>query len=136
MRFPAAVVREPAIEAWMAEQPDDLRVLALRWFDVMRSQGPDVRETMHDDQPTACVADAAFGYVDAFTNHVNVGFFRGASLPDPAGLLEGSGRYMRHVKLRPGRVPDAQALTALIGAACADMRERVAAEGGAPTVQG
>ena len=58
-----------------------------------------MRELLHDGHPTACVADAAFAYVNAFTAHVNVGFFRGAELVDPARMLEGTGRYMRHVKL-------------------------------------
>ncbi|MEI9965905.1 MAG: DUF1801 domain-containing protein [Caulobacteraceae bacterium] len=53
---------------------------------------------MHDGHPTACVGDAAFAYVDAFRAHVNVGFFHGAALDDPAGLLEGTGKRMRHVK--------------------------------------
>jgi hypothetical protein len=83
----------------------------------MRQCGSDVREVLHDGQPTACVGDAAFGYVDAFTVHVNVGFFPGAQLEDPAGLLEGTGKYMRHVKLRPGTEVDREALAALIQAA-------------------
>jgi hypothetical protein len=59
---------------------------------------------------------------------VNVGFFCGASLADPAGLLEGSGKRMRHVKLTPGREPNAAALRALIAAAYADIKKRLAAE--------
>jgi hypothetical protein len=34
-------------------------------------------------------------------NGVNVGFFHGATLPDPARLLQGTGKFKRHVKLRP-----------------------------------
>ena len=68
----------------------------------MRRRGADVHELMHDGCPTACVGDAAFGYVNAFREHVNVGFFTGAFLSDPDGLLEGTGKRMRHVKLRPG----------------------------------
>jgi hypothetical protein len=59
---------------------------------------------------------------------VNVGFFRGADLPDPHGMLEGTGKLMRHVKLRPGASVDADGLAALIACACSDMRARVAAE--------
>src|SRR5918999_5004637 len=94
-----------------------LGAIAWRWFEVMRDCGDDVRELLHDGHPTACVADAAFGYVNAFTAHVNVGFFLGAHLADPAGLLEGTGKNMRHVKLRPGIEIDRQALAALIQAA-------------------
>jgi hypothetical protein len=124
MRFPSAVPRDPAIDAWMREHPGELGRIARRWFEVMRACGDDVRELLHDGHPTACVGDAAFGYVNVFTAHVNVGFFRGAELVDPHRLLEGTGKFMRHVKLGPGRVVDAEALRALIEAAYADMKRR------------
>lgn len=123
--FPAAVPRDPAVAAWMKTRSADLGALAERWFAVMRGCGPDVRELLHDGHPTACVTDAAFGYVNVFRAHVNVGFFRGAELSDPDGLLEGTGRFMRHVKLAPGRGVDESALRQLIEAAYADMRRRL-----------
>ncbi len=126
-RLSDPVQRDPGIDAWMRERPADLGRIARRWFEVMREQGDDVREALHDGHPTACVADAAFAYVNAFTAHVNVGFFLGAELRDPARLLEGTGRFMRHVKLRPGCDVDEAALAGLIGAAYLDMRERLAA---------
>jgi hypothetical protein len=91
----------------------------------MRSCGEDVRELMHDGCPTACVDDAAFAYVAAFANHVNIGFFQGASLRDPAELLLGNGKRMRHVKLRWGEPVNETALHALILAAYHDMRQRL-----------
>jgi len=127
MRFPGAVERDPAIERWMRARADALGALAQSWFEVMRGCGPDVRELLHDGHPTACVGDAAFGYVNAFSAHVNVGFFRGAELADPKGLLEGTGKFMRHVKLRPGRDVDAVALTKLIETAYTDMQRRLKA---------
>jgi hypothetical protein len=123
--LPGARKRDSAIDAWMREQPDELASIARRWFDVMRACGDDVRELIHDDQPTACAGDAAFAYVDAFTAHVNVGFFHGAEIDDPEGLLEGTGRFMRHVKLRPGQPVDESALEALIKTAYADMQRRM-----------
>jgi hypothetical protein len=126
LRFPDAVVRDPAIATWMREQPTALRRIAAHWFAALRACGDDVREVLHDDQPTACIGDAAFGYVDAFTAHVNVGFFRGAELADPHGLLEGAGKFMRHVKLRPGQEVDATALQKLIDTAYHDMKRRIA----------
>jgi hypothetical protein len=125
MRFPGAVRRDAAIDAWFDQQPEALAAIARRWFEVMRSCGDDVRELVHDDQPTACVGDAAFAYVDAFTAHVNVGFFRGAEIPDPGHLLEGTGKFMRHVKLRPRSAVDAAALLTLIKTAYTDMQRRV-----------
>ncbi len=125
-RFAKTFVRDPGVEDWFRARPGELGASARHWFDAMRRCGDDVREVLHDNQPTACVADAAFAYVDAFTAHVNVGFFRGAELPDPAGLLEGSGRLMRHVKIRPGQPVDEPALLMLIAEACNDIRARLA----------
>jgi hypothetical protein len=124
-RFLDSVKRDPTIEAWMQEHAGELGGIAQQWFGVMRECGADVRELLHDGHPTACVGDAAFAYVNVFRAHVNVGFFRGAELADPAGLLEGAGRFMRHVKLCPGRDLNTPALKKLIEAAYSDMRERV-----------
>jgi len=123
-QLPGAVKRAPAIEAWLKAHPDELGAIAAQWFQVLRGCGPDVREILHDGHPTACVGDAAFAYVNAFKAHVNVGFFRGAVLPDPDDLLEGTGNRMRHVKLRPGQDFNPVALQKLITAAYIDMRRR------------
>src|SRR5262250_407179 len=125
MQFPTAIVRDPAIDHWMHEHSDALGTIARRWFEVMRGCGADVRELLHDGHPTACVEDAAFGYVNAFRAHVNVGFSFGAALDDPAGLLEGTGKRMRHVKLRPGQHVDDAALSELIAAAYQHIRVRL-----------
>lgn len=126
MRFPEAVRRDPAIETWMREHTGELGAIARHWFEVLRACGDDVRELLHDGHPTACVGEAAFAYVNAFTKHVDVGFFRGAEIADPQGLLEGTGKFMRHVKLRPGHDVDPAALRTLIDTAYRDMRRRVA----------
>src|SRR5262249_50427399 len=106
----------------------ELGAIARTWFQRMRECGRDVREVMHDGCPTACVEDAAFAYVGVFKGHANVGFFHGAELEDPTRLLEGTGKRMRHVKVKPGVVLDSAGLAALIGAAYADMKLRLAAE--------
>jgi hypothetical protein len=125
LRFPSAVRSDPAIDTWLHTRRDDLRTLAVTWFARMRQCGEDVRELMHDGCPTVCVEDAAFGYVGVFMNHVNVGFFFGALLKDPARLLEGTGKRGRHVKLRPGRVFDSAALAQLVDTAYVDIRARL-----------
>jgi len=128
LRFPSSVKRDPAIDVWMHAHSGELGAIAQRWFEVMRDCGQDVRELLHDGHPTACVGDAAFAYVNAFKAHVNVGFFRGAELADPGGLLEGTGKFMRHVKLRSEADVDAATLTKLIKTAYADMKARLTAE--------
>ena len=112
----------------MHEHSGELGVIAQEWFELMRACGDDVRELLHDGHPTACVGDAAFAYVNAFKAHVNVGFFRGTEIADPKGLLEGTGKFMRHVKLSPERVVNAAALTNLIETAYRDMKARLKAE--------
>jgi hypothetical protein len=128
MRFPSSVKRDPAVAVWMRDHSGELGAIAERWFRVMRECGDDVRELLHDGHPTVCVGDAAFAYVNSFKAHVNVGFFRGAEISDPQRLLEGTGRFMRHVKLRPDCDVDAAALTKLIETAYADMKRRLDAE--------
>lgn len=123
----STVERDPAIEAWLDDQTPELDSIARRWFARMRRCGADVREVIHDGCPVACVHDAPFAYVNAFTAHVNVGFFTGAMLQDPTGLLEGTGKRMRHVKLKPDRAVKADALSALIDAAYVDVKARLAA---------
>jgi hypothetical protein len=127
LRFNGAVEHDPAIAVWMKQHAGELGLIARYWFDVLRDCGDDVVELMHDGCPVACVEDAPFGYVNAFTSHVNVGFFQGASLPDPDRLLEGTGKRMRHVKLRPGAAVNSAALDRLIEHAYSDIKARLAA---------
>lgn len=117
--------RDPAVEAWLASQPGELGRITRHWFDVVRRCGNDVQEVLHDGHPTACVGGAAFTYINAFKAHANLGFFHGAELSDPTGLLEGTGRFMRHVKIRPGDAADARALSALISVAYTDLKVRL-----------
>jgi len=125
LRFDGAVERDSAIDAWMNEHAGELGAIALRWFEVMRKCGDEVRELLHDGCPVACLGDTPFGYVNVFTSHVNVGFFQGAVLPDPAHLLQGTGKFMRHVKLTPGTATNTAELNKLIEAAYADIKARV-----------
>ena len=133
LRFNGAVERDPAIDAWMKKHAGELGAIARRWFEVMRKCGDEVRELLHDGCPVACLGDAPFGYVNVFTSHVNVGFFHGASLSDPTRLLQGTGKFMRHVKLRPGTAANAAALSRLIDTAYSDIKVRVE-NGWLPTV--
>ncbi|HEU0074327.1 MAG TPA: DUF1801 domain-containing protein [Dehalococcoidia bacterium] len=129
-RLPGGVERNPVIDAWLGSQAADLGAIVREWFERIRACGDDVRELMHDGYPTACVEDAAFAYAGVFRAHVNVGFFLGAELDDPTGLLEGTGKRMRHVKCRPGADVDAAALRALIDAAYVDIKSRLELERG------
>ena len=125
LRFDGALERDPAIDAWFEQRQGELGALARQWFQAMRNCGDEVRELLHDGCPVACLGDFPFAYVNVFTAHVNVGFYQGAALPDPDRLLQGAGKFMRHVKLRPGTPANADAISRLILAAYSDIKSRV-----------
>jgi hypothetical protein len=127
LRFDGTVERDPAVDAWLKKHGGELGGIAREWFEVMRKCGDEVREILHDGCPVACLGDAPFGYVNVFNSHVNVGFFHGAALMDPARMLQGTGKFMRHVKLRPGTATDAASLRRLIETAYSDIKTRVEA---------
>jgi hypothetical protein len=129
-RLPSAVPRDRQVDAWFDDITDPFRMIVRPWFDQPRACGRDVRELIHDGCPTVCAGDAAFAYVGAYQTHASIGFFHGAALPDPTGLFEGAGKRMRHVKLRPGKDCDNDAIRALIAAAYADIRRRLAVGNG------
>lgn len=122
LRFDEVSAYDPALHSWLARQAGPLGALAQHWFSVIRACGDDVRETWHDGNANACVGDAPFAYIGVYSGHVSIGFFRGATLADPARLLQGTGKRMRHVKLVTGAAMNAAAIEALISAAYADMR--------------
>jgi hypothetical protein len=124
-RLNGAVARDPAIDAWFKKHEGELGTIAHQWFEAMRNCGDEVRELLHDGCPVACLGDAAFAYVNVFKSHANVGFYQGSALPDSAHLLQGSGKFMRHVKLKPEAPTNAAALSNLIEAAYQDIKSRV-----------
>jgi hypothetical protein len=125
LRFNGTTQRDPAVDAWLRERATELGTIAQHWFAIMRACGDEVRELVHDGCPVACLGDVPFAYVNVFTAHVNVGFFQGAGLPDPTHLLQGNGKFMRHVKLKPGTPMNTEALTNLIQTAYADIKHRI-----------
>jgi hypothetical protein len=133
-RLSDAVRDNPSVDAWFSQGDGQMRPLARPWFECIRQCGADVADLLHDGHPTACVGDAAFAYVDAFSAHVNIGFFHGATLADPAGLLQGAGKRMRHVKIRWGEAIDEDAVKALIMTAYRDIQNRLA-QASAPNSQ-
>ncbi len=52
--------------------------------------------------------------------HVNLAFLRGSLPPDPQGVLQGEGRWMRHIQVKSPADLDRQELRAFLQAACAE----------------
>jgi len=66
-----------------------------------------------------------YAYIGVQNSHINLGFYHGATLRDPDGLLEGSGKKLRHVKVLDVAATKTTALAALLRQAIAD-RSRLA----------
>jgi hypothetical protein len=79
------------LEDWQKELVAELRGL-------VREAAPAATESIKWAQPVYG-DNGPFCYIRAFKKHVNFGFWRGVELPDEAGILQGSGDKMRHVKL-------------------------------------
>lgn len=63
-----------------------------------------------------------YAYISVQESYVNLGFFHGASLPDPEGLLEGSGKKLRHIKIRSASDVRRTGVVALLRHAVADRK--------------
>ncbi len=88
----------------LAREP--LRPVMVRLRDLVLEVHPDAYEVVRLGERAASYGCGprkmidGYAYIMAFRSWVNLGFFRGTSLPDPEGLLEGTGVRLRHVKVR------------------------------------
>lgn len=116
------------VEPWLEQKPEQLRPIARKWITAIKACGPDVQEVFHDGCPVACINSAPFVYVNVFKVHVNLGFFYGADLPDELNLLEGAGKRMRHIKLKPGNTLNENTIRTLIHSAYKDIKDKLLVE--------
>jgi hypothetical protein len=63
-----------------------------------------------------------YAYIMPRAGYLNLGFYQGAELADPEGLLEGTGKGLRHVKVRSLAEADRAGIRALVAAAMARRR--------------
>ena len=85
---------------------------------LVKEVAPDAKESIKWARPVYEV-NGPLCYIIAFKNHVNLGFSRGVDLPDEAGILEGSGKQMRHIKVKGIEAIDEDTVKDLIRAAVA-----------------
>lgn len=107
MRVKATKPRDPAVEAYVKGQKGEVGETT-RWLvDLVRETVPASTEAMYHGSPKFCLPDGTwFCYVATYTRHVNLGFVQGTTMDDPDGLLEGTGKRLRHVRLEgPRAVP-------------------------------
>jgi hypothetical protein len=86
------------VDAYVSRLPAHQQQLVNRVRALIATAAPEAIETLKWSQPVY-EANGPFAYLKAYAGHVNFGFWRGASLQAPEGVLEGEGTRMRHLKL-------------------------------------
>ena len=107
---------DPRVDAWLRGQSKEFRDLCTAARAALSEALPGARETIKWGYPT-WVGKGNIVAVAPHTDHVNLQFYRGTSLPDPGGILEGTGKALRHVKLRHAKDLKTPAVKALLRAA-------------------
>jgi hypothetical protein len=114
---------DAAWTAALARTTDEARAIADTVRALVRSLDRDVVEVVWPHQGTVGWGigprkmSEHYAYLAVHPTHVNLGFYRGASLPDPAHLLDGEGKAMRHIQLRDARQLDRPDVAELLRAA-------------------
>ncbi len=100
-------------------QTPEVRALTQRLRDLMRETAPEAEETPQKGWKTLSyrTGRGIFAFIAPHKAHVDLGFYEGADLPDPEGVLEGTGKKLRHVKIRSDVDIRPDAFAALIRAA-------------------
>lgn len=87
-------------------------IRALRQF--VKRVAPGLQESVKRGNGCWLKGQIPVAYVYSAPDHAQFGFFRGVALKDPRGLLEGSGQYVRHIKVRRSSDIDEDAFAALL----------------------
>lgn len=88
------------LEQTLEGKPEALRDVSQGILKLIRSALPQVEERLNPWRMYSFVGRGHFCYLAVSSRHVSLGFLQGTSLQDPGGLLEGTGKYFRHVKFR------------------------------------
>jgi hypothetical protein len=115
------------VEEFLAPASPTVRELAMRTRELVRSTMPGTYEGVHPGRNSIIYGTSEkmadwMCYIAPFKSHINLGFFYGTKLPDPEGLLEGTGKLLRHVKISQVEEIEKPAIKALLVAALEAMK--------------
>lgn len=117
---PRAVARN---DAYLRKKDPKLREVVRGLRALVKEAVPDVTETVNPWGLPTFELNGPICYLMVGKNHVTFGFLRGTSLDDPKGLLEGTGKNLRHVKVRKKEDLSQGGLRRLVAAAARLNRE-------------
>ncbi|HYP42173.1 MAG TPA: DUF1801 domain-containing protein [Chloroflexia bacterium] len=115
------------VEEFLAPFSPTVRELAMRTRELVRSTLPSGYEGVHPGRNSIIYGTSGkmvdwICYISPLKSRINLGFLRGGELPDPEGLLEGTGKLLRHVKIRQVEDIEKPAIKALLVAAVEAMK--------------
>lgn len=113
---PTARKRTQGVDAYVKELPKEQQpiVEGLRAF--IFANAPHLTEKLKWGNPTY-IGRSNVCWIISYRDHVDFGFFRGTELPDPKGILEGTGKGLRHVKIyRRDDIPEKLLRSLLVAA--------------------
>jgi hypothetical protein len=122
IRYAGAVRRDSSIDAYVRSKPAPVGETLARLVAIARAAAPAHDELVHRGAPSFCIDGEPYCYLVDFSRHVTLGFCHGFALPDPEGLLEGRGKYQRHVKVKPGGSMPTGAISKLVAASARRVR--------------
>jgi hypothetical protein len=108
---------------------DSQKATVVRLREVVLSIHPDTCEVVRLGDRAATYGlgpkkmSEGYAYILPHTSWVNLGFYKGVDLPDPDGILEGTGKKLRHVKIRSVKDAENPVVHALIAAALAERKQ-------------
>lgn len=105
------------IDLYVDTKPAELRDVAEQLRKLMKKTVKSAKESVNSWKIPTYESNGPMCFFMVGKYHVTFGFLRGTSLPDPAGLLEGTGKNVRHVKLRTAEDVKEPALRKLLQAA-------------------
>jgi hypothetical protein len=128
IRYAGTVRRDRAIDAQVRAHAGAMGETLSRLVSIARDAAPEHDEIAYRGAPSFCIEGEPYCYMVPFSRHVTLGFCHGAALPDPDGLLEGRGRYQRHVKVKSGERIPAAGIARLVAASARRVRALRAAD--------
>lgn len=91
-------MKPTTVDQYIASLPAGHAAIVSELRAIVKKAAPKANETYKWAQPVY-ESDGPMIWVKAFTNYVNIGFWRGTQIQDKYNLLDGDGDRMRHVKL-------------------------------------
>jgi hypothetical protein len=107
---------DPAVDEYVAALNERQRGIAAAFRKLVARIAPDVVESVAWGLPTY-TGRSRLCYLRGTPTHLQVGFWRGAELPDPESMLRGTGDRVRHVRLRHANEVETKPFRALLRAA-------------------